>query len=57
VLDLTVFLPENRNAQLAENRMHFVMLRYFTAQQGFPQLKFHRKRGVVEMASPDLRCA
>ena len=54
VLDLTVFLPENRHAQLAENRMNFVMLRFFSQQGGFPELKIHRKRGILEM---NLRCA
>jgi hypothetical protein len=42
VLDLTVFLPENRQAQLAENRMNFVMLHFF-------DLKIHKSRGIVEM--------
>lgn len=42
VLDLSVFLPDNRNAQLAENRMHFVMLQFF-------DLKIHKSRGIVEM--------
>ena len=57
VLDLTVFLPENRHVQLAENRMNFVMLQFFSEKDGFPELKLHKKRGVVEMASHDLRCA
>jgi hypothetical protein len=57
ILDLTVFLPENRHAQLAENRMNFVMLQFFSQQDGFPELKIHRKRGIIEMASPDLHCA
>ena len=42
ILDLSVFLPENRQAQLAENRMHFVMLQFF-------DLKIHKSRGIVEM--------
>jgi hypothetical protein len=42
VLDLSVFLPDNRNAQLAENRMNFVMLQFF-------DLKIHKSRGIVEM--------
>jgi hypothetical protein len=42
VLDLSVFLPDNRNAQLAENRMNFVMLQFF-------DLKIHKSRGLVEM--------
>jgi hypothetical protein len=42
ILDLTVFLPENRQAQLAENRMNFVMLQFF-------DLKIHKSRGIVAM--------
>lgn len=42
VLDLSVFLPVNRQAQLAENRMNFVMLQFF-------DLKIHKSRGIVEM--------
>jgi hypothetical protein len=42
VLDLTVFLPENRHAHLAENRMNYVMLHFF-------ELKIHKNRGIVEM--------
>ncbi len=42
VLDLSVFLPENRQAHLAENRMNAVMLGLF-------DLKFHKQRGIVEM--------
>src|SRR5258708_7392447 len=52
VLDLTVFLPENRHAHLAENRMNFVMLGYFSQKDGFPALKINRKK-----TSPDLRFA
>jgi hypothetical protein len=57
VLDLTVFLPENRHAQMAENRMNYVMLRFFSQQEGFPELKIQRKRGVLEISSPELRSA
>ena len=49
VLDLTVFLPENRHAQLAENRMNFVMLQCFSRQDGLHTLKMNRKRGILEM--------
>lgn len=42
VLDLTVFLPENRLVQLAESRMHAVMLGRF-------ELKIHRQKGLVPM--------
>jgi len=42
VLDLSVFLPDNRNAQLAENRMNFVMLQFF-------DLKIHKSLGIVQM--------
>lgn len=42
ILDLSVFLPENRSAPLAENRMNFVMLQYF-------DLKIHKSRGIVAM--------
>ena len=48
VLDLSVFLPENRHAHLAENRMNFVMLDFFSQQDGFPELKV-KKGGVVEL--------
>jgi hypothetical protein len=43
VLDLTVFLPENRNAQLAENRMNHFMLQTF-------EVKIHKQRGIVAVA-------
>ena len=43
VLDLTVFLPENRNAQLAENRMNHFMLQTF-------DVKIHKQRGIVAVA-------
>jgi hypothetical protein len=42
VLDLSVFLPDNRQAQLAENRMNHFILRQF-------DLKIHKSRGIVEM--------
>ena len=42
VLDLTVFLPENRNAQLAESRMNHFMLQHF-------DVRIHKQRGIVEM--------
>jgi hypothetical protein len=49
VLDLSVFLPENRQAQLAENRMNFVMLTFFSELDGFPELTLRKSRGVLEM--------
>jgi len=42
VLDLTVFLPANRQAHLAENRMNHFILKHF-------EIKFHKIRGIVEM--------
>lgn len=42
VLDLTVFLPGNRTAHLAENRMNAVMLGLF-------EVKIHKHKGIVEM--------
>lgn len=42
VLDLTVFLPENRHADLAENRMNNFMLRQF-------DVKIHKTKGLVAM--------
>ena len=42
VLDLTVFLPDNRQAHLAENRMNNFMLRQF-------EVKFHKTKGLVAM--------
>ena len=42
VLDLSVFLPDNRQAPLAENRMNHFILRQF-------ELKIHKSRGIVEM--------
>jgi hypothetical protein len=43
VLDLTVFLSENRNAQLAENKMNHFMLVAF-------EVKLHKQRGIVNVA-------
>ncbi len=42
VLDLTVFLPENRHAHLAESRMNHFILKHF-------EVKFHKNRGLVQM--------
>ena len=42
VLDLTVFLPENRNASLSENRMNHFMLQHF-------DVRIHKQRGIVKM--------
>ena len=42
VLDLSVFLPENRQAHLAENRMNHFILQQF-------ELKIHKSKGIVEM--------
>ena len=42
VLDLTVFLPDNRHADLAENRMNAVMLDLF-------EIKIHKSKGIVKM--------
>ena len=42
VLDLTVFLPENRKAQLAENRMNHFVLQQF-------EVKIHKSKGIVDM--------
>lgn len=42
VLDLTVFVPGNRMAHLAENRMNAVMLGLF-------EVKIHKNKGIVEM--------
>jgi diadenosine tetraphosphatase ApaH/serine/threonine PP2A family protein phosphatase len=41
-LDLTVFLPENRHADLAECRMNHFILKHF-------DVKIHRSRGIVNM--------
>ena len=49
VLDLTVFLPDNRHAHLAENRMNYVLLQYFSQKDGFPELKIRKTRGILEM--------
>ena len=42
VLDLTVFLPANRHADLAENRMNHFVLKHF-------DVKIHKSRGIVQM--------
>ncbi len=42
VLDLTVFLPENRHTDLAESRMNHFILKHF-------EVKFHKSRGIVQM--------
>lgn len=42
VLDLTVFLPDNRHSHLAENRMNHFILKHF-------DVKFHKSRGLVQM--------
>ncbi len=42
VLDLTVFLPDNGQVQLAESRMNAVMLGLF-------ELKIHKQKGIVAM--------
>ncbi|MBK5278659.1 MAG: hypothetical protein JJE09_07330 [Bacteroidia bacterium] len=42
VLDLTVFLPGNEQAHLAENRMNHFILRQF-------ELKIHKSKGIVAM--------
>ena len=42
VLDLSVFLPDNRHADLAENKMNHFILKQF-------ELKIHKSRGIVKM--------
>ena len=42
VMDLTVFLPINRKAHLAENRMNACITQFF-------ELKIHKNRGIMEM--------
>ncbi len=42
VLDITVFLPDNRHADLAENRMNHFILKHF-------DVKFNKSRGLVQM--------
>lgn len=42
VMDLSVFLPQNRKAHLAENRMNAFITQYF-------ELKIHKDRGIIEM--------
>lgn len=48
ILDMTVFLPDNRNAQLAENRMNHFILQHFG-------VKFHKARGIVDAKASDER--
>ena len=57
VLDLTVFLPENRQAQMSGNRMNFVMMQFFSQKDGFPELKINKKKGIASPALPHLRFA
>jgi len=42
VLDLTVFLPDNRHADLVENRMNNFMLRQFG-------VRLHKTKGLAAM--------
>ncbi|MCE7863853.1 MAG: hypothetical protein DYG99_09960 [Bacteroidetes bacterium CHB5] len=42
VLDLTVFLPENRQAVLAENKMNHFILKHF-------EMRLHKSKGLVAM--------
>jgi hypothetical protein len=42
VLDLTVFLTEDRGAQLAESRMNHFILQHF-------EVKIHKQRGIIPM--------
>ena len=42
VLDLTVFLPQNNQAQLAENRMNYIILQYL-------EVKIHKSRGIEDI--------
>ncbi len=42
ILDLTVFLPDNPHAHLAENRMNAVMLGLF-------EVKIHKQKGIFAM--------
>lgn len=42
VMDLTVFLPINRKAHLAENRMNSFIAQFF-------DLRIHKHRGIMEM--------
>jgi hypothetical protein len=42
VLDLTVFLEGNRNAQLAESRMNHFILQHF-------EVRIHKQRGILAM--------
>lgn len=42
VMDLTVFLPLNRKAHLAENRMNAFITQFF-------ELKIHKSRGIIDV--------
>jgi hypothetical protein len=42
VMDLTVFLPTNRKAHLAENRMNSFIAQFF-------ELKIHKSRGIMDI--------
>jgi hypothetical protein len=42
ILDVTVFVSENRNAQLAESRMNHFMLQHF-------DVRIHKQKGIVAM--------
>jgi hypothetical protein len=42
VLDLTVFLTPDTPAQMAENRMNYIILHYFG-------LKIHKNHGIVDV--------
>ena len=42
VLDLTVFLPENRHAALAENKMNHFILHHF-------DMRLHKSKGLMAM--------
>lgn len=42
VMDLTVFLPINQKAHLAENRMNLIISQFF-------ELRINKNRGIVEM--------
>jgi hypothetical protein len=43
VLDLTVFLPDNRHAHLAESRMTYFIVKHF-------EVKIHKSRGIMKVA-------
>lgn len=42
ILDLTVFLPENRQVHMAENRMNYIILQHF-------DVKIHKSHGIVDI--------